>query len=71
MPLLRWSAQTWRKAEAARDRVMYGGGTNEPWYMEEFSAEGGMAVHWRKPLRIDEVNQMAPTPEVKAREGRA
>ena len=30
-----------------------------------------VAVHWRRPLRLDEVARMAPTPEVKRREGRA
>jgi hypothetical protein len=56
-----------------RDRVMFGAGTGEPWIVEEMSRELGeaaIAVHWRKPLRADEVARMAPTPEVKAREGR-
>ena len=67
----------WRKMEALRDQIMHGVGTDEPWYLEdpvEFQGETGkpmIAGNWRKPLRIDEVNQMAPTPEVRAREGRA
>jgi hypothetical protein len=64
----------WRKLEALRDRIAHGCGTNEPWFYDEefygeFQAEA-VAAHWRKPLRIDEVNMMAPTPEVRQREGR-
>lgn len=55
---------------------MHGCGTDEPWFLEdpiEFADETGktmIAGNWRKPLRLDEVNQMAPTPEVRARPGR-
>ena len=52
---------------------MRGVGTNEPWVVEEMTAEWGeraVSVHYRRPLRIDEINRMAPTPEVRAREGR-
>jgi len=62
--------------EALRDKIMRGCGTDEPWFMEdvnELQAALGaspVAVHWRKPLRIDEVARMAQTPEVRAREGR-
>ncbi len=55
---------------------MRGAGTDEPWFMDdarEVAESLGMpsvAVHWRKPLSIDEVARMAPTPEVRAREGR-
>lgn len=73
MPVLRWSPTKWRKAEAARDRVMRGLGTDEDYIMEEMTAflgERAVSVHWRKPLRIDEVARMAPTPEVVARPGR-
>lgn len=41
--------------------------------MEEMSHVVGTAaisIHYRKPLRVDEVNQMAPTPEVRQRAGR-
>jgi hypothetical protein len=64
----------WRKAEAARDNQTLGLGTTEPWFTEELTQDFGsaaVAVHWRKPLRIDEVNRLAPTPEVRARPGRA
>lgn len=51
---------------------MRGIGTDEP-YATTDPIEGGfvmVAMHWRKPLRIDEINQMAPTPEVRERKGR-
>ena len=56
--------------EALRDRIMHGLGTDEPWHMEHMGDVAGLraiAVHFRRPLRIDEVNQMAPTEEVRAR----
>ena len=46
---------------------MRGAGTDETWFVEQVI----ISVNWRKPLRVDEVARMAPTPEVKAREGRA
>jgi hypothetical protein len=55
---------------------MRGVGTDEPWHLETLphQLDGdprlGVAVHYRKPLRIDEVNQMAPTPDVLERRGR-
>jgi len=73
VPVLRWSPTKWRKAEELRDRIMRGVGTNEEWVTEEMSAQMGMlacAVHYRRPLRIDEIVRMAPTPEVRARAGR-
>ncbi len=73
MPVLRWSATTLRKLEAARDQIMHGAGTDERWIVEEMSgpwAAKAVAIHWRKPLRIDEINLMAPTEEVRARAGR-
>lgn len=74
LPVLRWSPTAWRRMEAIRDRIMHRTGTDEPWYLdEEYLADfpGATSANWRKPLRIDEVNQMAPTPEVRQREGRA
>jgi hypothetical protein len=71
--LLRWSASTWRKAGALRDQVMRGAGTDEPWFQEDMTdvlGERAVSVNYRKPLRLDEVNQMAPTPEVRLRPGR-
>lgn len=65
--MLRWSATTWRKLEKLRDRIMFGCGTEEPWFQEE----GSVTVQWRKPLRIDEINQLAATTEVRHREGRS
>ena len=49
-------------------------GTDEPLIEENAQsvfARPIVAVNWRKPLSIDEVNQLAPTPEVKQRPGRA
>jgi hypothetical protein len=67
--VLRWSPTLHRLVEAARDRIMRGVGTDEP--LIEAVGEGNMATRqWRKPLRIDEVNRMAPTPEVRERRGR-
>lgn len=45
---------------------MYGVGTNEVYVLEN----GAVSAHWRRPLRIDEINRMAPTEEVRARPGR-
>lgn len=76
MPVLRWSPTTWRKMEALRDRILHGCGTDEDWHLEdprEVEAATGrvlVSAQWRKPLRIDEVNRMADTPEVRARLGR-
>jgi len=73
VPVLRWSPTKWRKADALRDKIMRGVGTDEEWVTEEMSEQFGMracAVHYRRPLRIDEIARMAPTPEVLARPGR-
>lgn len=65
-----------RRLEALRDQVMFHTGTDEPWVTdpaEEVEAETGrplVAMHWRKPLSIEEITQMAPTPEVRERKGR-
>ena len=80
--MLSWSPTKWRKAEAIRDRIMRGVGTDEPWITEDILRVSGLimrdghnlptiAVHWRKPLSLAEVAQMAPTPEMRARPGRA
>lgn len=73
MPVLRWSPNQHRRAEAIRDDVMRGLGTDEDYIREDMSAMLGNAavsVHWRKPLRIDETPRMADTPEVRSRPGR-
>jgi hypothetical protein len=57
----------WRKMEKLRDRILFGCGTEEPWFLDD---GGSITAQWRKPLRIDEVNQLAPTPDVRQREGR-
>jgi len=71
--VLRWSPTIHRRIEAARDRIMRGVGTSEP-LIEPAGEELALLMatrQWRKPLRIDEVNRMAPTPEVRERRGRA
>lgn len=57
-----------RRAEAIRNKIMRGVGTDEPWVTEVGPL--GTTMNYRRPLRVDEVNRMAPTAEVKAREGR-
>jgi hypothetical protein len=63
-----------RRVEAVRDRIMGMCGTTEP--LIPVGAEGfptghlPVTVQWRKPLSIEEVNRMAPTPEVRERRGR-
>jgi ABC-type Fe3+-citrate transport system substrate-binding protein len=62
-----------RKLEAIRDRIMLNVGTSESWHVEDMAHMMGdlaVATHFRRPLRIDEINQMAPTVEVRRREGR-
>ena len=73
VPVLRWSPTLASKMVAVRDRIMFGIGTDEPWYAEHMAheiAKRAIAVHWRKPLRVDEINQLAPTAEVRERRGR-
>jgi hypothetical protein len=53
--------------------MTFGLGTDEPWFTEEMTAALGaaaVAVHWRKPLRLDEINHLSPTAEVRQRQGR-
>ena len=74
--VLRWSPTIWRRVEHIRDRVMRGLGTDEALIPEDIAglaaAVGASpkAMHWRKPLAITEINRMAPTPEVRDRQGR-
>ncbi len=73
VPVLRWSPNQHRRAEAIRDDVMRGLGTNDDYIREDMSAILGtraVSVHWRKPLRLDEVPRMTETPEVRSRPGR-
>jgi hypothetical protein len=62
----RWDRHTRRRLDALRDRIMARVGTAERIVAEV----GDLAMHWRKPLSIVEVNQLAPTAEVRARPGR-
>lgn len=76
MPVLRWSLTERRRVEAIRDRIFRGVGTEEaliPVNDLEMAAELGfnpVTAQWRKPLSIDEMAKMAPTEEVRARQGR-
>jgi hypothetical protein len=58
--------------EAMRDRILFGLGSPEPVIPVEGEERAMLSVtmQWRKPLSIGEIAQMAPTPEVRAREGR-
>lgn len=67
LSVLRWSPATHRLVEAAKDRIMAMCGTHEP-LIEDHNTT--VTRIWRKPLSLEEVNQMAPTPEVRARPGR-
>lgn len=73
MSVLRWSPTRWRKMEAVRDRILFRLGTSEPVIpiSGEERALAKTTMQWRKPLSIEEINQMAPTPEVRQRPGRA
>jgi hypothetical protein len=79
LPVLRWSPTLRRRIEKIRDGIMRGVGTEEPLFEEILPDEVALrefgktaiSVSWRKPLRIDEVNQLVPTEEVRQRPGRA
>ncbi len=72
--VLRWSLTMHRAVEAARDRIFAGCGTDEPLYesgLDEWPpGHSPVTRQWRKPLTIEEVARMAPTPEVRERKGR-
>jgi hypothetical protein len=72
--VVRWTAEHWQEIEAARDDIMRGTGTTEDWFREFSNPVLGhyaISVNYRKPLRVDEVNQMRQTVDVKQRRGRA
>jgi hypothetical protein len=73
VPVLRWSPTDHRRAEAARDRIFAMCGTDEPPIAPEGEEAALLRVtrQWRKPLSMAEVAQLAPTPEVRTRPGRA
>lgn len=70
MTVLSWSPAVWRRVEHIRDRILRGLGTHETLIPEELHAVR-IAMQWRKPLSIVEINQMTPTQEVRDRPGRA
>jgi hypothetical protein len=67
--VLSWSRTVHRKIEHIRDRIMRGIGTDEA-LIEDLSGVTLVTRQWRRPLSIVEVNQMAPTQEVRERRGR-
>jgi hypothetical protein len=58
--------------EAIRDSIFRGLGSDEPMIEPEGAERAAltMTMQGRKPLSIVEINQMAETPEVRARPGR-
>jgi hypothetical protein len=71
VPVLRWSLTTIRRIEAIRDRIMAMCGTTEPLIEADVPPwHEPVTMQWRKPLRIEEVARLAPTPEVRERRGR-
>jgi hypothetical protein len=72
VPVLRWSPTVHRRIEAIRDHIFRQCGSHEP-AIEPDGEEREVALvtrQWRKPLSIEEVARMAPTPEVRERRGR-
>ncbi len=73
IPTLRWSAAVRHEAERLRDSILRGIGTDEPLIEEDHGRmlrPDAISISWRRPLRLDEINQMGQTPEVRARPGR-
>jgi hypothetical protein len=62
----RWDRTLRRKAEHICEKILRHLGTNESVIHEP----GTVAPHWRKPLRLEEINELAPTPDVRKRKGR-
>jgi hypothetical protein len=71
VPVLRWSPTIHRRVERERDRILAMCGTSEP-VIEPQDERAFLTStrQFRKPLSIEEINRMAPTPEVRARKGR-
>lgn len=65
-PVPRWGRTRYRFVTSQYEKILNRIGTNEPIVVEP----GSIALHCRKPLRIEEINRMAPTQEVRRREGR-
>lgn len=66
-PVERWNRANRRLAEMLMTRILEKLGTEEKIIPENTER----AMQWRKPLSVEEINQMAPTQEVRARPGRA
>ena len=61
-----FTRQQMARLEAKRDDIFERLGTGEKLIPEHTA----YTLTWRKPLSLEEINQMAPTPEVRARPGR-
>lgn len=72
MSVLRWSPNRWRRMESLRDRILFKLGSPEPLIPVEGEERALLRItmQWRKPLSLQEVAQLADTPEVRARPGR-
>ena len=66
LPVLRWSPNKTRRIEAIRDLILLNLGTSEALIPDHTR----LIMTWRKPLSLEEINQLAQTPEVRARPGR-
>jgi len=61
-----WNRENRRRIIVLRDGLLFPLGTREKLIQENTD----YAMQWRKPLSLVEINQMAPTPEVRERKGR-
>ena len=64
---VRWTASTYHRMLRIRDHVFAALGQSAGAFVEERTRN---AIHFRLPLRVDEIAQLAPTAEVRARPGR-
>ena len=67
--MAKWNRAIHRRVEAVRDKILDALGTNEK-VIQANDPTLKASMQWRKPLSLEEVNQMAPTPEVRERRGR-
>lgn len=65
-PVSSWGRQTRRYIDMLCTNYLKRLGTSEKLIEEREK----VSIHWRKPLHITEINQMADTPDVRARRGR-
>jgi hypothetical protein len=70
--VLRVSLTRRRAFEHLANRIFYGVGSTEPLIplTGVEAAQARVSMQWRKPLSIEEINRMAPTRDVRLRQGR-